>query len=512
MEERPDSRRGDWGRIALVALLAIGVRGWVITHTEVVARDSIGFIRYALQLEDEPLLQVIRRSEQHPGYPLSVMLVSKPVRALTGGLSCDAMTLSAQLASAIAAILMIVPVFFLGKALFGRQAGFLAAALLQCLPVFVHVTTDGLSEALFLLFLSSGLYFAVAGMQIPSARRFLLCGLFTGLAYLTRPEGGELALAAGLILVAVGSRSWGWRRTAIRAAALAAGFLPFLAFYVGITGHLTNKPTGQEWLGKQQEAAPIVAKNCPTLLAAFWDPQLEEGKSRLLWGGKTLFWETAKAFHYVGAVLAVLGLIWFRRRLRDDAGMWVSLALAGIHAVVLWRMAIVTGYISERHTLVFVLIGSLWAAAVIPELGRWLGSYIVLARPDVARWGTALICAGLLISALPELSKPLHANRAGHHAAGCWMATHVSAADEIIDPFCWGHYYAGCVFREGKTAPPPIHTRFVVLEQGANQHMRLTGMSIARDVAAHGEIVYHWPEQRPLENAQVVVYRVDAGN
>src|SRR6516164_8421881 len=141
MEERPDSRRGDWGRIALVALLAIGVRGWVITHTEVVARDSIGFIRYALQLEEKPLAQVIRDSEQHPGYPLSVMLVSKPVRALTGGLSCDAMTLSAQLASAIAAILMIVPIFFLGKSLFGRQAGFLAAALLQCLPVFVHVTT-----------------------------------------------------------------------------------------------------------------------------------------------------------------------------------------------------------------------------------------------------------------------------------------------------------------------------------------------------------------------------------
>jgi len=49
----------------------------------------------------------------------------------------------------------------------------------------------------------------------------------------------------------------------------------------------------------------------------------------------------------------------------------------------------------------------------------------------------------------------------------------------------------------------------VVLEQGENQHLRLTGMAFARKLAEHGDIVYHWPEQRPPEKAQVVVVRVE---
>src|SRR5439155_1135757 len=151
--------------------------------------------------------------------------------------------------------------------------GLVAAALLQCLPVFVRVTADGLSEGPFLLFLASGLLFAVTGLRTRCAWRFLACGLSTGLAYLTRPEGGELAIATA----------------------------------------------------------------------------------------------------------AVVGVVRFRRRLRDDAGLWVLALLAALHAAVLWRMAVVIGYVSERHTLPLVLIGVFWAGAAIPEIGRLLGSVRALA-------------------------------------------------------------------------------------------------------------------------------------
>jgi len=167
-------------------------------------------------------------------------------------------------------------------------------------------------------------------------------------------------------------------------------------------------------LGEPQETSPAVAQNCTMLMAAFWDAQVEAGKSRLFWGGKTLFWETAKAFHYLGAALAALGLFWFRRRLREDAAMWVLLILAVVHAGVLLRMATVIGYISERHTLVFVLIGSLWAAAVVPELARWLGSIRLLARFGAPRWAPIAIVAALLISGVPELLKPGRPSRRRH--------------------------------------------------------------------------------------------------
>src|SRR5208282_2762748 len=66
--------------LALLLLLAAGIHAWLLSHTEVAARDSIGFIRYALELERFPWKEVLQRNLQHPGYPLVLLAVSWPVR------------------------------------------------------------------------------------------------------------------------------------------------------------------------------------------------------------------------------------------------------------------------------------------------------------------------------------------------------------------------------------------------------------------------------------------------
>src|SRR5205823_7409889 len=136
----------------------LGLRLWVIARTEVAARDSVGFIRYALRLEREPLLTVLKEGEQPPGYPAVVMLVSWPVRAWRGDSSCDTMVLSCQLASALMAVLSIVPTVLLGRELGGRRVGWLAAGLFLCLPAWLRLTSDGLSEGTYLFWLAAALW------------------------------------------------------------------------------------------------------------------------------------------------------------------------------------------------------------------------------------------------------------------------------------------------------------------------------------------------------------------
>ena len=369
------SCRSDLARLAIVLVLALVVRTWIVVHAEVPARDGVGFIRIALQFEERPWAEVVRRFEQHPVYPLAVLAMSEPVRLVTGGVTPDAMVRSAQLVSLFAGILMVLPVYFLGKTLFGRNAGVLAAALLQCLPVFVHVTSDALSESLFLLFVSSSLLFGVRAIRAPVTWRFFLSGFCAGLAYLTRPEGAELVVAIGFVLLAVGLMNWGLKATAIRTAMLTAGVMPLVGLYVGITGHLTNKPTPNDVInGRASDPAQQAAAGSRVVFAAFWDPQVQAGQSRALWALKSLAVETAKSFHYVAGALAILGLWWYRRKLRVDAALWVPLIYAGMHALLLWRMAVVIGYVSERHTLPIVLAGSFWAAAVVLKIGAWVGS------------------------------------------------------------------------------------------------------------------------------------------
>src|SRR5262249_49195146 len=161
----------------------------LLCHTEVAARDSIGFIRYAWQLQHRPWQEVLPHAEQHPGYPVVLLGVSLPVRQFLHLPDALAMQLSAQLASALAGVLLIFPMFSLGRELFDRTTGFGAALLFQCLPASGRVLSDGLSEATFLLLAATALYCGVRALRTRSVFGFGLCGLCSGLAYLTRPEG-----------------------------------------------------------------------------------------------------------------------------------------------------------------------------------------------------------------------------------------------------------------------------------------------------------------------------------
>jgi hypothetical protein len=118
----------------------------------------------------------------------------------------------------------------------------------------------------------------------------------------------------------------------------------------------------------------------------------------------------------------------------------------------------------------------------------------------------------LLGFGLLEALKPLHSNRAGHRQAGLWLAEHTQPADPVVDPFCWAHYYAGRVFWEGVTPPAPpgyIPTQYVVMEKSpSSDHSRLPTIDYAKALAARGQVVYHWPVEKALTDAKILVYAV----
>ncbi|HLW67088.1 MAG TPA: glycosyltransferase family 39 protein [Gemmataceae bacterium] len=508
--------RVDVIRLSIVLILALAIRTWIIAHTEVTARDSIGFMRFALNLQERPWGAVIRSYEQAPGYPMLMLAVMQPVRYFAGGMNPDSLVLCAQLTSLFASILTILPLYLLGKSLFSRDAGAIAAALWQCLPVCVQVTSDGLSEATFLFFVSWTLYFAVIALRQPSFLRFFVCGVGTGLAYWTRPEGAELLIALAGVVLVTGMLAKTIRLTTLRLTALAAGFVPFVALYVAITGHLTNKPTGRDLLnGTNGDASPASLDarraSSPLIFAAFWANDNSEKESRLLWALHNVGREIRKGLHYLGAGFALVALWWFRKQFGRDPRLWLLLGLAGLHVGILWRVAFLKGYVSDRHTMLIVLIACLWIGALIAEAGRRLTALPRLQWSG--QYGATIALAAVVLGwGLPSSLKSMHANRAGHHAAGCWLAHNMSPHDEVIDPYCWAHFYSGCVFREGKelTASPGQGARYVVLEQSANQHSRLPLVPLARSLAKQGERVYFWPEQEPPDKASVVVYRVPA--
>src|SRR5260221_5065931 len=187
--------------LGLLVLLVLPVRLWLLVNTEVAARDSIGYIRYALEFETHDWDKVIKAHDQHPGYALTVLAVSQPLRSASGQTDAATMQLAAQITTMMAAMLLLYPMYHVGRLLFNRRTGFGAALLYQVLPINAQHLSDGISEGLFLFLVASALLQGVRALQGQSPVRFALCGLISGLAYLTRLEGAMVAMAAGGVLV-----------------------------------------------------------------------------------------------------------------------------------------------------------------------------------------------------------------------------------------------------------------------------------------------------------------------
>jgi hypothetical protein len=486
---------GDAVRLGILLIFAAGVRCWLITHTEVPARDCVDFVRSAVRLEDRPWAEVMRTTHQAPGYPLMILAAAESVRACGIEMTAERYVLAAQLVSTLAALLTVFPMYFTGKRLFGANAGFLAALLFNALPVCVRVTSDGLSEGVFFLFAASALYGGLRGLQQSSAWWLAACGFASGLAYLTRPEGVELALAVGATAIVMGVAARTWRMPLKAGAALALGLLPPVGAYVSVTGSFTRKPTSLQMLQPEPTTAHVVGG---PPLAAFLGDDTNNATPRGRWAAESVLAESLRACHYFALGLAVVAIWIFRSRLRGDPTMWLLIILPALHLAILWRMASVVGYVSERHAIMVAFASCFWAGGLLSLVPR----------------GT-LVCTVILVAiGLPSTLKPLHANRAGHHAAGQWLASNAGKHDEVIDPFAWAYFYCGGVFREGRIAPaaPEKRIRYVVMEQRSNEHARLGWtMNLARQLAPRGEPVYHWPENAEPEKALVVVYRLKPG-
>ena len=114
----------DWLLIGALVVLVLPLRIWLICNTEVTARDSIGYIRYALQFGEKPWHEVLEKNQQHPGYPVLVWLTSLPVRAWSGETTPENMEFSTQLVNFIASLLLLVPTYLLGRQFFDRGISF----------------------------------------------------------------------------------------------------------------------------------------------------------------------------------------------------------------------------------------------------------------------------------------------------------------------------------------------------------------------------------------------------
>lgn len=526
----------DYGLLLILLGISTLLHSWLISHTFVTARDSLGFARYALNLryptyeqpEGAPVartfVDVLREAEHPPGYPMTVVAASVVVRKAYPAELPEQMLLSCQIASACAGILLVIPMYGIGRMLLGQWKGFAATLLFQVLPVPAHITSDGLAEALYLLGFAVALFFGMRALRNRSTLNTLLAGMATGASYLVRPEGLIVAVALAGMFVFLGlSRRWPRDLVLGRLVALAIGVMIAASPYMILIGGLTNKSTGKEllervlgnknprasfgtWQHSQRADAPAV------LLASWYDAERDPQKP--LWAIKALANETFKAGFYAPVGLALIGAFILRKRLIQDPAWTLLLVLATLHAGVLIVLGLKIGYVSERHTLLLVFASVYLAMAALEPVGR----AFTLPRFQACcqgRLGAYMLLIGLIAGGIAGSLKPLHENRYGHYQTGKFLGRVATPEDTIVDPFSWALYYSGRAVYSVPPDPVDAPIVYAVWEHSKdNPHSRLPRRLDALNVAYDGwsELVFQWPEQVPPEQAKVLVYKLDRGS
>ncbi len=434
------------------------------------------------------------------------------------------MRFSAQLASSLAALLLLVPMYFLGKELFGRQVGFWGALLFQYFPVSGHHLSDGISEALFLFLVAMALWRGVVAVRRYQPREFAWCGLWGGLAYLTRPEGALVVLALGLVLVGmqlVARSRRGWPKFWACGLSLGGAAAAVGSIYVLTTGCITNKPAAQN-IGFRfvsntakepslNEPAVVRGPLTASVLGVFFKRtdqlSLRIGRSLGAMGA-----EFGQGFHYFGWIPALVGLAWGWRALRCDPRFWVVAAYWLFHAVILFLLAMVEFYVSDRHMMPLVMCGTFFMVAGIGVMASWLLS--LLASRRAPRTPAAMPLASVLLGVLclvclAKAGQRLHGNRVGNHQAGLWLAKQLAPGDVVEDDHAYSMYYAGLVFEEDKH---PVYPRdlqatcYVVLTRAKDADLGSERAAQEQKLRAEARAVYHWPETTALDQARVVIY------
>ena len=401
-----------WTVPALGSALALALRLWALRWQPFVTVDGTEYVRFAEALRaGQPFASIFP-----PGYPALIAFVR---------LFVSDRVLSAALVSLVCGMLLVWPVWWLGRRAVGaRWAGIpvLAVALHPLLAVFSAVT---MSESAYFLALYGGL--ALAG-----AARGLGSGLALGAAFALRPEAlvpaGALAVGGAL----------GTLRSAVRPRTLglaAAGFLAFalpcwLWFHATLDEWtLTPKlvalrPVVTDWRQDEPRLAPVVAPkgliatlahNGPVALRQYPSHAVDHGRALLrLWPVPLL-------------LLSLAGLA--RRR--------------GLEAVPLLHLVALPllGGLSVQPRFVLGAVPALAILATVP-LAAGARSWR-LAAAALALAGAVWCGVGLA----KDLHTPFDGWLDAHRDAGVWLSGAAEPGAVVMDRKPWVAFYANRGYR-----------------------------------------------------------------
>ena len=419
--------------------------------------------------------EALRYSGQQPLYPLLVSLASRGIGDVE---------LAARLVSTLFGILLVFPAYLLVREMSDRRVAFLSVLLLAVHPYVRRFSADVLKESTYLFFFTTSLWLILRALRREQLYLFFLAPIFSGLAYLVRPDGVE-PLFAVFPYVIFGKKlsASGRKGKTILLLLLSSGILllPYLSYLRGITGEWTLSKT----------------KGFTELLGV----DLLRHGSLLIHHISYSLWQIVREIqvHFL-PVLLVLMVIGFGKKVSTgfSRGDGLLLSLWAIHCAVLFLIMLnLTDWsgprdswlpsFSGRHVLPLLLVSIYWIGEGLVAIHQWLSRRVTSFRrfrymePEKRSYMILVILLALVLAImLPKTLKPQRVEKLPEKWAGIWIKGQSGTGALIFTTLPRVPYYADGVWEAVDPAKDRLAKVFAAMAKKNATYFVIDGEEIER--------------------------------
>jgi len=374
---------------------------------------------------------------QLPLYPFLISLLSH----ITGDFE-----LAGQLISIIFSLAALLPIYLIGKSLFGPKAAFWTTILYLVNPLMVHCSVDVLKEGLLIFLFFSSLYGSLRFLQEGKIQWLIFTVVFAA-------AGALVSVIALVVLVVLGV--WlGYRvfRGILKQKALLHRYLWVVIAVVGIIliAIIPGLLGWEFWITKKPYK--LIQSIFYRWFVYDWPGLSQIGESSLSIVGRFL----AKAYP-VPSLLALFGIGW-RVKVKEFSAAEKYLALMmGVLIVILFPNL----YASGRYHLPAIFLLYLWAGFGFVKIRELIDRRFT----RYTRLATIILVMILLGNVLPNALKPQRLDKLGHKEAGLWLREQTLTPPLILTDDPRVAYYAGGTYL---LIPPQARPEEIV-EQGERE-------------------------------------------
>lgn len=430
--------KNDRTNLLLLFLISFLLSLYLYFRTYVISLDgAFQYIPLAKAFASGNFREALGTTGQQPLYPFLIALFSR---------FTPDMEIAGRLVAFLSGILLIFPVYSLGKQLVNQRVAFFSTLLFVLHPYFRRFSADVLKESTYLFFLALALWFTWKAIQREEKFSFLLVPIWSLLAYLIRPDGLEIFLITSLHLLLIKSfRRPGDRWVALFFLSLSTILLalPYLLSLKEITGVWTlskTKPLAELFgLGGRGDGLP------------FWD--------KMAFSLKKVYQEVFTVYHPLYLIFLVTG--WFKRRFthlrKGDGLLFFGFVL---HYIILHLLAlnltewggedrVQAFHLSGRHVMPLLLFSIYWVGIGFETISDGLMRKIESSRflsscsPKMRAlflWTLLFVVVAAIL--LPKTLKPQRYERLPEKWAGQWLKDQLGSGQLIFTTIPRVAYYA----------------------------------------------------------------------